>query len=168
MYTGDEPKKARKVTLSDVSGDSVQVSWTTPKEHIYSAFEVMYSTSENGNYRSAGLTIKNKMTVNNLLSEKQYFFKIRTITNTKEAGSYSAYADSEIAFTTTLSQTKPAKAEITDVTRNDKTGAQTIIWNKAANVKSYNIYRAEGRYAEYKLIDSIDGAKQVIQIQIQT
>ena len=33
MYTGDEPKKARKVTLSDVSGDSVQVSWTTPKEH---------------------------------------------------------------------------------------------------------------------------------------
>ena len=46
MYTGDEPKKARKVTLSDVSGDSVQVSWTTPKEHIYSAFEVMYSTSE--------------------------------------------------------------------------------------------------------------------------
>ena len=42
MYTGDEPKKARKVTLSDVSGDSVQVSWTTPKEHIYSAFEVMY------------------------------------------------------------------------------------------------------------------------------
>ena len=48
MYTGDEPKKARKVTLSDVSGDSVQVSWTTPKEHIYSAFEVMYSTSENG------------------------------------------------------------------------------------------------------------------------
>lgn len=159
MYTGDEPKKARKVTLSDVSGDSVQVSWTTPKEHIYSAFEVMYSTSENGNYRSAGLTIKNKMTVNNLLSEKQYFFKIRTITNTKEAGSYSAYADSEIAFTTTLSQTKPAKAEITDVTRNDKTGAQTIIWNKAANAKSYNIYRAEGRYAEYKLIDSIDGAK---------
>lgn len=53
MYTGDEPKKARKVTLSDVSGDSVQVSWTTPKEHIYSAFEVMYSTSENGNYRSS-------------------------------------------------------------------------------------------------------------------
>ena len=81
------------------------------------------------------------MTVNNLLSEKQYFFKVRTITNTKEAGSYSAYADSEIAFTTTLSQTKPAKAEITDVTRNDKTGAQTIIWNKAANAKSYNIYR---------------------------
>ena len=159
MYTGDEPKKARKVTLSDVSGDSVQVSWTTPKEHIYSAFEVMYSTSENGNYRSAGLTTKNKVTVNNLLSEKQYFFKVRTITNTKEAGSYSAYADSEIAFTTTLSQTKPAKAEITDVTRNDKTGAQTITWNKAANAKSYNIYRAEGRYAEYKLIDSIDGAK---------
>ena len=31
--------------------------------------------------------------------------------------------------------------------------------NKAANAKSYNIYRAEGRYAEYKLIDSIDGAK---------
>ena len=93
------------------------------------------------------------MTVNNLLSEKQYFFKVRTITNTKEEGSYSAYADSEIAFTTTLSQTKPAKAEITDVTRNDKTGAQTITWNKAANAKSYNIYRAEGRYAEYKLID---------------
>lgn len=44
--------------------------------------------------------------------------------------------------------------------------AQTIHGMKAANAKSYNIYRAEGRYAEYKLIDSIDGAKQVIQIQI--
>ena len=40
MYTATSPKKARKVTLSNVAGDSVQVSWTTPKEHMYSCFEV--------------------------------------------------------------------------------------------------------------------------------
>lgn len=155
MYTATSPKKARKVTLSNVAGDSVQVSWTTPKEHMYSCFEVFYATSENGNYKSAGLTTDSKMTVNNLTAQKQYFFKVRTLTNTKDAGSYSTYADSEVAYTTTLSMSKPAKTDITDIKRDDKTGAQTITWKVATNAASYNIYRAEGRYAEYKLIDTV-------------
>ena len=64
-------------------------------------FRSFHATSENGNYKSAGLTTDSKMTVNNLTAQKQYFFKVRTLTNTKDAGSYSTYADSEVAYTTT-------------------------------------------------------------------
>lgn len=159
MYSANQPKKARKVTLSNVAGDSVDVSWTALNEQMYSCFEVLYSTTENGTYKSAGLTNKTKMTVKNLSAEKTYFFKVRTLTNTKGTASYSAYADSAIAYTTTLSLSKPAKAEITGIKRNDTTGAQTITWNKAANAKSYNIYRAEGRYADYQLLTTVSASE---------
>lgn len=155
MYSANKPKKARKVTLSNIAGDSVDVSWTVPKEQMYSSFEVLYSTTENGSYRSAGLTNKKKMTVGNLSAEKTYFFKVRTLTNTKATVSYSAYVDSATAYATTLSLSKPAKAEITNIKRDNATGAQTITWNKAANAKSYNIYRAEGRFADYKLLTTV-------------
>ena len=157
MYTSTAPKKAKKVTLSNVAGDSLQVSWQTPDEHMYSAFEVLYATSENGNYKSAGLTDKKKMTISNLSEETTYYFKVRTITNTKQDGGYSAYADSEIAFTKTLSLSKPAQAVITDINRDNSTGAQTLTWEKAANARAYNVYRAEGRYAEYKYLGTVNG-----------
>lgn len=155
MYSANKPKKARKVSLSNVAGNSVDVSWTVPREQMYASFEVLYATSENGNYKSAGITNKTKLTVNNLSPERTYYFKVRTLTNTKGTPGYSAYADSAIAYATTLSLSKPAKVEITDIKRNDNTGAQTITWNKAANAKSYNIYRAEGRFAEYKLLTTV-------------
>lgn len=159
VYSANKPKKARKVTLSNIAGDSIDVSWTVPTEQMYSSFEVLYSTSENGSYRSAGLTSGTKMTVKNLSAEKTYFFKVRTLTNTKETASYSAYADSAVAYATTLSLSKPAKAEIIDIQRDEATGAQTIKWNAAANAKSYNIYRAEGRYAEYKLLTTVSSTE---------
>jgi hypothetical protein len=151
IYTDNKPKKARKVTLSNIAGDSVDISWTAPTEQMYSSFEVLYSTSENGTYKSAGTTNKTKFTVSHLSAEKTYYFKIRTLTNAKGG----AYADSAVAYATTLSLSKPAQAEITGIERDEKTGAQTITWNKAANAKSYNIYRAEGRFADYKLITTV-------------
>ncbi len=155
MYSADKPKKARKVSLTNIAGNSVDVSWTVPTEQMYAGFEVLYSTSENGNYRSAGITNKTKMTVNHLSPKRTYYFKIRTLTNAKGTAAYSAYADSAIAYATTLEAEKPAKAEITGIKRNPATGAQTITWNKATNAKSYNIYRAEGRFAEYKLLTTV-------------
>ena len=90
MYSADKPKKARKVSLTNIAGNSVDVSWTVPTEQMYAGFEVLYSTSENGNYRSAGITNKTKMTVNHLSPKRTYYFKIRTLTNAKGTAAYSA------------------------------------------------------------------------------
>lgn len=153
MYSATKPKKARKVTLSNVAGDSVDVSWEVPLGQMYSSFRVLYSTSENSGFRQAGQTTsKTKMTVSGLKPNATYYFKVETFTNTFDTA-YSSSATSETAYVTTLSASKPAKAEIVDITGD--ANSQTIKWNVAKNAQSYNIYRAEGRYGNYELIKSV-------------
>lgn len=146
MYTETKPKTAKKVRLSNIAGDAVTVSWEGVSECLYCGYEVLYSTSENGEYISAGQTAKNTMDVSGLKLNTRYYFKIRTVTN-NEGG---AYADSKIAYATTLKELKPSKPQ--NLTVSEKNGDLVVSWDKANAGKAYKVYRAVSRFAEYKEI----------------
>lgn len=151
LYTTATPKTAKCVTLSDISGDCVTVSWKEVTETLFSGYEVLYSTSEKGNFKSAGKTGKNTFTVTNLNLNTKYFFKVRTFTNNSQNRDKRKYADSKMAYTVTLSERKPSKPS--NVAVEEKNGKLTVSWNKANNASGYNLYRADSRFAEYKLIE---------------
>lgn len=146
MYTTTAPKTAKKVTLSDVAGDAITVSWTGEKEHLYSAYEVLYSTSEDGEYISAGITGKTSLTVTDLTLNTTYYFKVRTLVNNRGG----VYSDSKICYTTTLKEYKPKTPEnIQFEYTNEK---MNITWDSAMSATYYKIYRANSRFGEYKYI----------------
>lgn len=148
LHTKTTPKTAKAVTLSDVSGDCVTVSWKEVSESLYGGYEVLYSTSEAGPFVSAGTTGKHTLTVTDLNLNTKYFFKVRTFTNTED----NVYADSKMAYTVTLSERKPSKPSGVKV--EEKDGKLVVSWNKANNAQNYKIYRADSRFAEYKLVKS--------------
>ena len=146
LYTTAAPKTAKKVTLTDVSGDQVSLSWEGVSECLYSGYEVLYATSEDGEYKSAGTTKDTSFTVTGLEISTKYYFKVRTITN--NAGG--PYADSKIAYATTLKEYKPAKPD--NVKLEEKNGKLVLTWDASRGKTGYRIYRAESRFAEYKEI----------------
>ncbi len=150
MFTQTAPKKAREIKLSNVSGNSVDVSWTGCSQHLYSAYQVYYATSEKGPYTLAGATGDTTFMVDELNVNTRYFFKVRTITNLRQ-GNYSAYSDSAVVYTNTLKNADPSKVSIRSVTEGDD-GSQTITWRQGRNTQYYQILRAESRYGEYKVI----------------
>lgn len=147
IHTKATPKAAKSVTLSDISGDCVTVSWKAVSESLYSGYEVLYSTSEKGPFTSAGTTGKTKFNVTNLNLNTKYFFKVRTLINDEDKNIYS---DSKMAYAVTLSERKPSKPS--NVKVEEKDGKLNVSWNKANNATSYNLYRADSRFAEYKLV----------------
>lgn len=146
IHTKTAPKTAKKVTLSQIAGDSVTVSWQGVSECLYSGYEVLYSTSENGNYKSAGVTGDLKMKVENLSLNTQYYFKVRTITNTVGG----AYADSKIAYCTTLKSLKPKKP--TKLSVEQVNNGLKVSWAASAGSVGYAVYRSDSRFGKYTFI----------------
>lgn len=151
MYTDTKPKTAKKVTLSDIAGDSVTVTWESVSECLYSGYEVLYATQENGEYISAGKTAGTTMDVSGLSLNTRYYFKVRTLTN----GEGGAYADSKIAYADTLKEYKPAKPANVQAAYED--GKIVVSWDAANSAKTYKVYRAVSRFAEYKEIGETAG-----------
>lgn len=144
MYTEQAPKTAKKVTLDNVSGDSVDITWQGVTHTLYSGYEVLYSKEEDRGYISAGLTKDTSFKITNLELNTRYFFKIRTLTNGKDG----AYADSKVAYIQTLKAKKPAQPAHVKVEATEK-GAMTIRWDKANSASRYKVYRAVSRMSEY-------------------
>ncbi len=149
-YTDTKPKTAKKVTLSNISGDDITVSWEGVNECIYCGYEVLYSTEENGTYQSAGRTEKTSLQVNDLDLNTTYYFKVRTLTNYQGG----VYADSKIAYATTLKDHKPSR--VTGIEAKETDGKIVLDWKEAANAGHYKIYRAVSRFAEYQEIGETD------------
>lgn len=148
MYTKETPKTAKKITLSDITGGTMKVSWQAPSECLYSGYQVMYSTSENGNYTIAGNTSDTSFEIEGLETNTTYYVKVRTVTNLEDG----PYSDSQVAYAKTLTEYKPAKPSKLTVTEKD--GKLVLNWEKATYATSYKIYRASSRFAEYKEIKS--------------
>lgn len=146
LYTDTQPKTAKKVRISNVAGDSVTVSWEGVSECLYCGYEVLYATSEHGRYVSAGQTAETKMDITGLDLNTRYYFKVRTMTN-NEGG---VYADSKIAYATTLKEYKPSKPLNVNVV--EKNSDLVISWDKVKNAKRFKVYRAVSRFGEYKEI----------------
>ncbi len=146
-YTKTKPKTAKKVTLSEIDDDSITVSWEGVSECIYSGYEVLYSTQENGTYQSAGKTADTTFTVEGLDINTTYYFKVRTlVNNTQDA----VYSESKIAYGNTLAEFKPRKVNDIEVTEQDN--GLAVNWTQASYATSYKVYRAESRFAEYREI----------------
>ena len=147
IHSAAKPKTAKKVTLSNVSGDSIDVSWQGVDECLYSGYEVLYSTTETGTYISAGYTADTKLVIKGLNLNTRYFVKVRTLTNKEDGG----YADSAVVYTQTLKDYKPAKPSGVSVEQQED-GKMKITWKKANSALKYKVYRAVSRFAEYKEI----------------
>ncbi len=149
MYTTTTPKTAKNVTLSNISGGEMTVTWDSVTETAYSGYEVLYATSEDGEYKSAGYTAGNTLNITNLSLSTTYYVKVRTIVNKIDG----IYADSKIAYATTLSDYKPTKPANVEVVQKD--GKMVLTWDKANGAKKYTIYRAVSRYATYEELATV-------------
>lgn len=146
IHTEQTPKTAKKVKIVNVAGDTLTVSWSGIDECLYCGYEVLYSTSENGKYISAGQTASTSMVINGLSLNTTYYFKVRTLTN-NEGG---AYADSKIVYGTTLDDYKPSKPE--NIKVEEANGTLKVSWDASNSAKTYDVYRADSRYATYEKI----------------
>lgn len=153
-YTDAVPKAAKKVQTTSVSGDSVTLSWEGVDKCIYTGYQVLYSTSENGKYTVAGeATSATEYTVTNLKLDTRYYFKVRTITN-NDGG---PYKDSAVVYTTTRKDYKPSVPQGLSLNQNND-GSMNLSWEASASAKGYKIYRAESRFAEYKEIADVSSS----------
>lgn len=143
MHTTTVPKTAKKVTLSEMTGGTMKVTWQAPSECMYSGYQVMYSTSENGNYTVAGNTGNTSFEIEGLEINTTYYVKVRTITNLEDG----PYSDSQVAYAKTLAEYKPAKPANLRVT--EQNGKIVLNWDKAAYATNYKIYRANSRFDDY-------------------
>ena len=150
IHTETAPKSAKKVTLSEVAGDSIKISWQGVTQTLYSGYQILYSDSENGTYKVAGETADTTFTVSDLELNTTYYFKIRTITN-HEGG---PYTDSAIAYTTTLSDYNPSAPKNLSLTVLSDDSVK-LNWAAAASAEGYEIYRADSRFSEYKKIAEV-------------
>ncbi len=146
LYTDTKPKTAKKVTVTEKSGDTVSLSWDAVSETMYCGYEVLYSTSENGTYISAGQTASTSYEVTDLSVNTKYYFKIRTLTNNVGG----PYADSKIVYTTTSADVKPRTVK--NVTVEAVGNHLKVSWDKGANAKSYKILGARGKYGNFQEI----------------
>ncbi len=146
LYTDTKPKTAKNITVTETSGDTVSLQWTGVSQCLYSGYEVLYSTSENGTYTSAGQTAKTSFEVDGLGVNTKYYFKVRTITNNVGG----PYADSKIVYTTTNNDLKPVTVSNIQVEKAD--GGLKVSWNKGKNAKSYKILRSKGKYGDFQTI----------------
>lgn len=149
MYTTTKPKTATNLEISDIAGDSVTVSWQGVDECLYSGYEVLYATEENGNYKSAGKTADTSFHVTGLNLNTKYYFKIRTFINNES----DVYSESETASAVTLKDYKPSK--VSDISVANENGALVLNWKEASSTTGYIVYRAESRFAEYKEIAKV-------------
>lgn len=154
VFTKTEPKAGAFVRVSNVSGNTMDVSWTSKKEHMYSCYEVLYSTSRDGEYTSAGMTAGSSMTIEDLAVNTHYYVKVRTLTNRLDT-EYSVFSDSAIAEATTLKNLKPLKTKITEVKRSDD-GKFTVSWNPSLNSDYYKVLRGKGRYGDFEEIGTTE------------
>ena len=96
-YTTTKPHAVTNLKADDISGTSLSVSWKEVDRCIYSGYEVLYSTSEDGEYKSAGVTGDTSLEITGLSLSTTYYVKVRTITRAEEGA---AYKDSEIISAT--------------------------------------------------------------------
>ncbi len=154
-YTDTKPKTPSDVKTEDVSGTSVKVTWTGVDKCIFTGYEVLYSTSQNGTYVSAGLTGSSSLEFKGLQLSTTYYVKVRAITRTDGGG----FSETEPISFRTLDDYKPEKVENISVQKTSE--GLSVSWDKSLGSTMYTVYRAESRFADYKEIGTVNDNKFV-------
>ena len=152
-YTTTAPKTPTDVQVTDISGTSIELSWTEVDKCIFTGYEVLYSTSPDGEYISAGTTADTKGEIKGLKLSTKYYIKVRAITRLTEG----AYKDSEIVEATTLDDYKPEKVEKINVKKTDE--GMELSWDASLGSTMYEVYRSDSRFGEYQLLDTVNTTK---------
>ena len=154
-YTDTNPNAATDLQVTDVSGATIDVSWKGVDKCIYSGYEVFYSTSEDGEYISAGVTEGTSGQIKGLTLSTTYYIKVRTLTRLKGGG----YKDSEPITVTTLDDYKPEKVENISLKKTDE--GMELNWEASQGSTMYEVYRSSSRFGDYTLLDTVNTTKYV-------
>lgn len=154
-YTDTKPNAATELKTTDVSGATVDVSWTGVDKCIYSGYEVLYSKTEDGDYTSAGVTGDTSGQIKGLTLSTTYYIKVRTITRLNGG----AYKDSEPITVTTLDDYKPEKVENISLKKTEE--GMELSWDASQGSTMYEVYRSQSRFGDYTLLDTVNTTKYV-------
>ena len=149
-YTVTKPNAVTDLTVGEVSGTSIEVSWKEVDKCIYSGYEVLYSTSEDGEYKSAGITGDTSFEVKGLSLSTKYYVKVRTITRVEEND---AYKDCAPVSATTLDDYKPEKVE--NITLEKTDDGMKLNWEASNGSTMYDVYRSVSRFGTYERLDTV-------------
>ena len=149
-YTTTKPNAVTNLTVGEVSGTSIAVSWKEVDKCIYSGYEVLYSTSEDGNYKSAGVTGDTSFEIKGLSLSTKYYIKVRTITR---VGENDAYKDCAPVSATTLDDYKPEKVE--NITLEKTDNGMKLNWEASNGSTMYDVYRSVSRFGTYEKLETV-------------
>ncbi len=153
-YTVTKPNAVTNLKVGEVSGTSIEVSWKEVDKCIYSGYEVLYATSEDGEYQSAGVTGNSSFEIKGLSLSTTYFIKVKTITRTDAEA---PYKESETISATTLEDYKPEKVE--NITLKKVENGMQLEWEASNGSNMYDIYRSVSRFGDYEKIDTVTSTK---------
>lgn len=130
----------------DLSNDGFKLTWTNPKECIYTGLKLLQQTDTGDFKEIADVSGKDSYTVSGLNPSTPYTFKLCTYN--KELTSYS----DEIQVTT-LEGIKPGIPQ--NVQSQEKDGKIVITWDKSENANGYIVQRADSLFGEYKKVETL-------------
>ena len=148
-YTDTKPKTATGLQAGEVSGNSIEVKWTGVDKCIYTGYEVLYSTSEDGEYESAGTTGDTSLEIKGLTLSTTYYVKVRTLTRIG-----GVFAESDPITITTLDDYKPEKVENISVEKTED--GMKVEWDASQGSTMYTVYRSDSRFGEYEELDTVN------------
>jgi hypothetical protein len=147
IHTNSTPKKVRKISVSEIEGDTLKLSWSTLEGTIFSGFEVWRSETPGGPYmKVCNETLSTTYIDTGLKFSTTYYYVVRTVNGP------SPYAQSLEFSATTMAGNRPGAPKGLDI---KEAGINIQLkWSYDANVKEYDILRAGGKFGSYQKIAS--------------
>lgn len=125
--------------VSSVTDGSVKLSWNALPGTTH--YLMMYSERADGEFKYGNIVEATQGTVNFLLPDKQYFFKVRKVLEWDIYGVTNSYG---LSSNIVEAKTAPATLETPAITGSSSTAySATISWNAVAGAEHYIIYRTD-------------------------
>ncbi|MDO5813730.1 MAG: fibronectin type III domain-containing protein, partial [Bacillota bacterium] len=134
----------------DLSNDSFKLTWTNPKDCIYTGLKLL-KLDDNGTFEEiADVSGKTSYTVEKLNPDTEYTFKLRSYNGT---GDQALTCDSEEKVVKTLEGEKPGVPQ--NVQSQEKNGKIIITWDKSENANGYIVQRADSLFGKYENVKTL-------------
>lgn len=131
----------------DLSNDSFKLTWTNPKECIYTGLKLLQKTDTGDFTEVADVSGKDSYTVSGLNPSTPYTFKLR-------AYNKELLSDSDEIQVTTLAGIKPGIPQ--NVQSKEKDGKVIITWDKSESANGYIVQRADSLFGKYEEVATLN------------
>lgn len=139
-----------EVSEDDLSNDSFKLTWTNPKDCIYTGLTLLKLDENNTFKEIANVSGKTSYTVENLNPDTSYTFKLRTYNG---IGDQALINDSDEKIVKTLAGVKPEIPQ--NVKSQENNGKIEITWDKSENANGYIIQRSDSLFGKYKDVETL-------------